>query len=134
MDPTHESLRHERVVLATLVAAAANGARWQELTLLCEAVAGVRGLRAARATTLDGLAELLADGRARCRVSPATGGPRAEFGVRAAVSDPLCEGDGEVRYLGDGRWAARRGDREITGILGLEEATETAVELMREAA
>jgi hypothetical protein len=134
MGTTHESLRHERVVLATLVASAAKGARWQELTLLCEAVAGVRGLRAARATTLHGLAELLADGRAACRVAPALGGPRAEFGVRAARPEPPVEGEGEVRYLGDGRWAARRGDREITGIVGLEEATETAVELMREAA
>ena len=134
MDPNHESLRHERVVLATLVAGAAKGARWQELTVLCEAVAGVRGLRAARATTLDGLAELMADGRARCRVAAGTGGPRAEFGVRAAALEPPSDGEGEVRYLGEGRWAASRGDREITGIVGLEEATETAVELMREAA
>lgn len=134
MDPIHESLRHERVVLAALGAGVANGTRWQELTLLCEAVAGVRGLRAARATTLDGLAELLADGRARCRVAPSSGGPRAEFGVPAAPPDPPVDGAGEVRYLGDGRWVARRGDREVTGIVGLEEATETAVELMREAA
>ena len=130
----HECLRDERVVLAALVAGTANGAPWQELPLLCEAVAGVRGLRAARATTLVGLAELLADGRARCRVAPATGGPRAEFGVRAARLGPPCEGQGEVLYIGDGRWAARRGDRQVIGILGLEEATETAVELMREAA
>ena len=135
MGTTHESLRHERVVLAALVAGAASGAPWQELPLLCEAVAGVRGLRAARATTLDGLAELLAAGQVRCRVSPGTGGPRAEFGVPAtSPGEPRDEGEGEVLYLGDGRWAARRGQREVTGIVGLEEATETAVELMREAA
>jgi hypothetical protein len=127
----HESLRDERVVLAALVAGAANGAPWQELPLLCEAVAGVSGLRAARTTALGGLAELMAEGRARCRVAAANGGPRAEFGVALAL---VGDGAGEVRYLGDGRWAARRGEREVTGILGLEEATETAVDLMREAA
>jgi hypothetical protein len=127
----HESLRDERVVLAALIAGAAKGAPWYELPRLCEAVAGVRGLRAARTTALGGLAGLMADGRARCRVAAAAGGPRAEFGVPLAL---VGDDAGEVRYLGDGRWAARRGDLEITGILGLEEATETAVALMREAA
>jgi hypothetical protein len=127
----HESLRDERVVLAALVAGAAKGAPWQDLPLLCEAVAGVRGLRAARTTTLGGLAGLMAEGRARCRVAAATGGPRPEFGVPLALAG---DDAGEVRYLGDGRWAARRGALEVTGILGLEEATEAAVELMREAA
>lgn len=134
MDETHESLRRERVVLAALVAGTANGAAWQELSPLCEAVAGVRGLRTARATTLEGLAELLAAGHARCRVAAAPPrGPRLEFGLtRAPLLGPVAAQMGEVCYVGDGRWAARRGDREVTGISGLEEAAETAVELCRE--
>lgn len=139
MDRTHESLAHERVVLAALVAGAARGVPWQGLSPLCEAVAGVRGLRTARATTLDGLAGLLAAGHARCRVASAPRvGPQPEFGVPVSVRAGARPGPagpvGEVLYVGDGRWTARRGDREVTGILALEDATDAAVELVREAA
>ncbi len=65
---------------------------------------------------------------------PPTAGRAPSSASGPPAPTPPVEGEGEVRYLGDGRWAARRGDREVTGIVGLEEATETAVELMREAA